>query len=171
MKKLLTISAFAAVFACATMSAFADDLAGQSGVSGRVGGFYPTQTATRDATTSTWFSAGVDYKLKDAKLPLLQGGSVSLSVDYASNGNFRNLPVMVNYTVGKQIYYSVGVGAGFTRFVEDGGGQNDMVRFAYGAAIGYNFNNAELPAFLEVRYLGNQQPRVAGIGVYVGVRF
>ena len=81
------------------------------------------------------------------------------------------MPVMLNFVSGKQIYWSVGVGAGFTRFVQDDGGENDRVRLAYGASLGYNFNNSELPLFVELRYLGNDQPRVAGVGLYLGVRF
>ena len=171
MKTLFSLTAIAAVFACTTMSAFADDSAGQSGVSIRIGGFNPLQDSTRNATGTTWFAAGVDYRLSNATFLKSTPGYLSLSLDYAANGNYRNMPVMLNFVSGKQIYWSVGVGAGFTRFVQDDGGENDRVRLAYGASLGYNFNNSELPLFVELRYLGNDQPRVAGVGLYLGVRF
>ena len=56
MKTLFSLTAIAAVFACTTMSAFADDSAGQSGVSIRIGGFNPLQDSTRNATGTTWLT-------------------------------------------------------------------------------------------------------------------
>ncbi len=148
------------------MSAFADE-GGQSGFSIRMGGFYPTQAKTRNISGDTWFAAGVDYKLGTVK-----SGGLSLSLDYAGRGSFRNMPLLLNYTKGSKVYFSVGVGGSFTRFLQDDGETNDKFRFAYAAALGYNFNTTgEIPLFVELRYLGNDQPRVAGLGLYLGARF
>ena len=137
----------------------------------RIGAFQPLQDATRNATSNTWFAGGVDYKLGNAKLLNLSQGVWSLSLDYTERQNFRNMPIMLNFVSGKQVYWSVGVGAGFDRFVQDDGNTNERIRFAYGASIGYNFQNTEIPLFVEAKYLGSEQPRVGGFGVYLGFRF
>ncbi|MDR3689142.1 MAG: hypothetical protein P4L46_07160 [Fimbriimonas sp.] len=169
MKKLLSISAVLAVFACATTSAFADT-PGDSGVSVRIGAVYPTQVDTRNATSNVWFAGGVDYKVTSLNTSF-GTGNLSVSVDYMGKGSFESVPVLLNYTSGKTAYWSIGAGGSFTQFVQDDGNTNNKFRFAYSAALGYNFKGGEIPTFIEVRYFGNDQPRVAGVGVYIGARF
>jgi len=171
MKKLVSIAAIAAVFAGVTTSAFADSNDTLSGVSIRIGAFQPLQDATRNATSNNWIAGGVDYKLSNAKLMNLSQGFWSISLDYTERQGFRNMPLMLNYVSGKQVYWSVGVGAGFDKFVDDAGASNERIRLAYGASLGYNFQNTEIPLFLELKYLGSEQPRVAGLGLYLGFRF
>jgi len=171
MKRFLPIAAMAAVFVSATAIASADTTDGLSGVSFKIGGFYPTESDTRANSQSTWLSAGIDYRLTWLKVPHLPKGYFSLSLDYAGSGDYRTAPLMLNYTMGKRIYLSVGGGVSFATFPQDDGTQNNQVRGAYSAAIGYNFNNSDIPLFLEVRYLGDDMPRVAGVGFYIGARF
>jgi len=171
MKNLFKFAALAAVCACAVAPAFADDYVTPTGVSVRIGGFYPSETDTRGNSGNSWLTAGIDFKLKGMKLPVLPRGYFSLSLDYAGKDDYRTAPLLLNYTSGRTLYWSAGAGVTFARFPEDDGTINDKVRFAYSGAIGMNFRNGEIPLFLEVRYFGCEMPRVAGVAVDVGARF
>jgi len=171
MKKLLSISAILAAFACATTSAFADGMTQLSGVSVRLGAFFPTQSSTSSATSSTWFAAGVDYKVGTLSLPHLTAGAISVSLDYAQKDSYTTIPLLLNYTSGKTVYWSVGAGVSFAQFVQDDGTNNNRVRFAYSAGLGYNLPSGDIPLFVEARFFGDDQPRVAGVAAYVGARF
>ena len=171
MKKLLTFAALTAVFACATAPAFADDTTSPVGVSLRIGGAYPTEEDTRNNSGNSWLAAGIDFKIHGAKAPLLPPGYFSVSLDYAGKGDYRTVPLLVNYTSGKTIYWSAGAGVTFGRFPQDDGTTNDKIRFAYTGAIGINFINGQIPLFLEGRYFGSEDNRLGDFAVYVGARF
>ncbi len=173
MKNYLSLAAVAAVFVCAA-AVNADTVDnGPVGVSLKIGGFYPTQEGTRNTAGDSWLTAGIDYKLNTLKMSNMAPDSYfSISMDYAGKNNDRIVPLLLNYTSGQSFYWSVGLGFSFTNFVQDDGVQNDKTRFAYSAAIGYNFGGTgQIPVFLELRYQGNEQPRVAGIAATIGARF
>jgi len=170
-KTVFTIAAVAAVFAGFSAVASADNGSALAGVSIRLGAFMPTQTDTQNAAGSTWVGGGVDYKLQGFALPIIpKNGTYSLSLDYAGKGSFSTVPLLLNWTTNGRAYVTFGAGVSFCKFVDGNGNSDDRARFAYAGGIGYNFNT-EIPMFIEAKYFGNDQPRVAGVGVYLGWRF
>ncbi len=173
MKKLLvSFAALTVVGACATAPAFADDyVAPPVGVSLRLGGFAPSATDTTHNSGTSWLAAGFDYKMAGLHYSKLPKGYFSVSIDYAGKGQYRSAPLLLNYTMGKTVYLSLGGGVNFARFPQDDGVVNDKIRFAYSGALGVNFANGQIPLFCEVRYFGCENNRVGGTAVYVGGRF
>ena len=95
---------------------------------------------------------------------------LTLSADYINKGSFRNAPVMLNYVgMSNQFYYSAGAGVSFIRFPGNSGNRSET-EFAYGAGVGYNFNQGMTPFFVEARWFGTSETRVNGWGLFVGVR-
>jgi hypothetical protein len=170
-KLLISLAAFSVVGACATAPAFADEPSSPVGVSLRVGGFAPSQAGTSNDAGTSWVAAGFDYKLSGIHCPLLPPGYFSVSIDYSGKGEFRSAPLLANYTSGKTLYWSVGAGVNFDRFPQDDGTVNDKIRFAYSGAIGLNFVQGQVPLFLELRYFGCEDNRIAGTALYIGGRF
>jgi hypothetical protein len=169
---LLSFAALTVVGACATAPAFAQEIQSPVGVSIRVGSFDPSFGPTVSNTGTSWLAAGFDYKLAGLKMrKFLPPGYFSVSIDYAGKGSFRSAPLLLNYTSGKTLYWSAGLGVNFARFPQDDGLINDKVRFAYSGALGLNFVNGQIPLFLEVRYFGCEMPRVGGTAIYIGGRF
>jgi hypothetical protein len=172
MKKLLTsFAALSVAGAIATTTAVAQEYQAPVGISLRIGGFAPSQSGTSNDAGTSWLAAGFDYKLSGIKVPGLNHGHFSVSIDYAGKGEFRSAPLLFNWTSGKSLYYSLGAGVNFDRFPQDDGTINDKVRFAYSGAVGYNFVNGQVPLFLELRYFGCEDNRIAGTALYVGGRF
>lgn len=167
MNSKLIVTAAAAIVA---VSAFAQETK-PVGLSVRAGVFFPSDSATKTATSKTWFTGGVDYKLKNG-LPMGtmgtgNAGELSLSVDYFQKGDFRSVPVLVNWTGGQgEIFYSVGAGIGFNKLP----GENKSA-FAYAAAVGYNFQQGKSPLFIEGRYYGSSKNELRGFGIQLGFRF
>ncbi|CAN5652395.1 hypothetical protein BH11ARM2_BH11ARM2_26180 [soil metagenome] len=172
MKKIFALAALAAIAVSA--SAQVPSPLGSSGLSARVGGFFPTDAGTR-ALSRTWFAAGVQYKLGDFGGGFLTSrltGTYALSLDYFQRDDFRVLPIMLNY-VGSvdSLFFTVGAGVSFTRSPANGGGFNDQGRFGYTLGVGYNVNIATIPAFVEGRFWGNERSEANGFGLYAGIHF
>jgi hypothetical protein len=170
-KTLLIISALSVVSIAAAQNSAADDYNAPVGVSLRVGGFAPAQAGTSNDAGTSWFAAGFDYKLNGIHPHGLSKGYFSVSIDYSGKGQFRSAPLLFNYTRGKSLYWSLGAGVNFDRFPQDDGTTNDKIRFAYSGAIGMNFQNGQIPLFLELRYFGCEDNRIAGTALYIGGRF
>jgi hypothetical protein len=98
--------------------------------------------------------------------------SYSISVDWYGKGDFRNVPVLLNY-VGRQdqIFYTVGVGAGFARYPRNVAEVEDEVKFAYQFGIGYDIQRTGNPIFIEAKYFGTTESKVNAFGVFIGIRF
>jgi hypothetical protein len=140
-----------------------------TGLSLKLGVLWPTDKAVRDATSNTWFLAGLEYRFKDMPVTTPDMKShLSVSVDWASHSNTSVIPVLLNY-VGEQqqTYWMVGAGAAFLH----ASGASDQTKFAYQVGFGYNFEHGPTPAFVEARYIGTSESRANGVAVDVGVRF
>src|SRR5688572_32982808 len=69
------------------------------GLSARIGGFFPSNGDARDEN-NTWLAAGLEYKIKDMNLGTSDTGmmsSLTISVDWYGSGDFRNVPVLLNW--------------------------------------------------------------------------
>ncbi|RYG48648.1 hypothetical protein EON79_03840 [bacterium] len=170
MKKIFAIAALAAT----VVPAFAQSVVpGSTGLSARVGAFFPAHTTARNLS-KTWFAAGIQYKggdLVNGPFNARVSASYAFSVDYIQRADFRIVPVMVNY-VGEvdRIFFTAGVGVAFTRFPV-AGGSDDKARFAYTLGAGYKVNIGTVPAFVEGKFWGNEKSEANGFGLYAGVRF
>lgn len=143
------------------------------GLSVRAGFFFPaSQEAEREA--KTWVTAGLEYKLGDLRFRDAESdysAQYSISVDYFGRGDFRSVPVLANY-VGRfdQLYYSVGAGVSFARAPQSFTRVSNKTEFAYSLAVGYDFTRGTTPFFVEGRYHGNGDSRLAGFALLAGVR-
>ncbi|HVL38596.1 MAG TPA: hypothetical protein VM328_04310 [Fimbriimonadaceae bacterium] len=154
--------------ACFTAATPADAQVTQSsGISLRAGLFFPSDSAARDEGAS-WFAFGADYRLGDLQLGMTPGytAHLSLSADVFSKGDYRNVPVLLNY-VGRtsEFYYSAGAGFGFGRVAGEA-----RTRFAYALGVGYDFMQGAMPLFAEAKYFGSSDSALNGFAVFVGIR-
>ncbi|HAY13772.1 MAG TPA: hypothetical protein PLB31_06540 [Fimbriimonadaceae bacterium] len=146
-----------------------------SGLSVKGGLFFPISNEAKNAAGSDWFGFGVDYELGNL-FNVKSDGEVEstfhLSLDYYGDGDFSQVPVMLNYR-GRQknVYWVIGGGLGFVRTPKVGGGTTTNEEFAYNFALGYNFNQGATPYFIEARFLGSNEERLNGFGLYAGLRF
>lgn len=168
MKKIFAFAALAAIAVPA--SAQVPSVLGNTGLSARIGVFFPTQSNAR-ALSRTWFAAGAQYKLGDfggGFITQKVAGTYAISLDYFQRDQFQVLPVMLNY-IGSidRYFFTLGAGVSFTRIP----GQNDQGRFGYTLGAGYNLNVGTVPLFLEGRFWGNERNEANGFGLYAGVHF
>lgn len=142
------------------------------GLSIRAGLFFPSDSAARDEG-KTWFAFGGEFRLSDLQLGAADPAytaHLSVSADFFGKGDYRNVPVLLNY-VGRtnELYYSAGAGLGFAR-LPSGTGTEDKTRFAYQLSIGYDFQQGRNPFFAEAKYFGSSESALSGFGVYIGMR-
>ena len=166
-----------AVVALVAVSAFAQE-SKPVGLSVRAGVFFPSNGDTKTATSKTWFVGGLDYKLPNiGGLGTMGAGKAggsefNLSVDYFQKGDFRSVPVLVNWVGGQnEVFYSVGAGLGFNKLPDGNGGTSSKSAFAYAVAVGYNFQQGKSPIFVEARYYGSSKSQLNGFGLEAGIHF
>ena len=143
------------------------------GLSIRAGGFFPTSEDARDENR-TWLAFGAEFKLKDVNFGMSEPGSsshLSVSVDYMGSGDFRSMPILLNW-VGRnnEFYYTAGAGYTFGRHQTSATTTDDRNAFAYSLGIGYDFQQGRTPFFVEGRFWGSSESDFNGSGLYVGVR-
>jgi hypothetical protein len=142
------------------------------GLSIRAGGFFPSTSDARDES-DVWFTAGIEYKLKDLYFNEAKGDTshLSLSLDWYESGDYRGLPLLVNYVGTKnQFFYSVGAGVSFAKWVNGVGSTDEDTIFGYSVALGYQFQQGQTPVFVEARYFGAEKSDLNGLAFSVGVR-
>lgn len=168
---------FAALAAASGMLATSHATAQESkpvGLSIRAGLVWPTTKQARDEGQS-WFGAGLDYKIGNLRFGTQAAGfssSYGISADVFSKGDFSSVPVTLNYTGRQdQFYYSAGVGVAFVKFPRTSFETHRETKFAYQFSVGYDFNKTGMPIFVEARYFGNTESRLAAFGAFVGIRF
>ncbi len=138
----------------------------------RVGIFYPADSFTQTAGKN-WLTFGVDFRLRD--LSSNADGSknrIQLSVDFVQKGDYRTVPVTLNYVSDSNpLYFFGGAGASFTRLRNNENDLEDQIRFAYQVGLGYKLGQFKAPIFVEVKWMGTTESRLNGWGAFVGVRF
>jgi hypothetical protein len=168
MKKI----ALTALVAVSVLPAFGQDYVPHN-LSVRLGGFFPTNGAAKDES-KTWLGVGAQYTFRTGIVQKESGYSADLAVslDYYGRGDFRALPVMVNYIghMSPKLWYTGGVGASFSRYPK-GGSTDSSVEFAYALGVGYNLIEGKQPIFVEGRYWGNSESKLSGFAIYAGIRF
>lgn len=170
MKKILTTMVVSAMFAGAAVPAMAQEgVAKPVGLSIRAGLFFPTDRGVRDVSDA-WAGGGVDYRLPYTLGAMNSDSYLSVSLDYASKGDYRVVPVLLNYVVRKGAAYAfAGAGISFSRRPV-GADFDDKIRFGYQGGIGFDIHQGEHPIFVEGKFLGNDISKLNGFGVYLGFR-
>lgn len=186
MKKCFLVAATVAVTAS---MAFAESK--DLGIGLRLGFFTPSKSETRDITSDTWFSGGVDYRLmnlQSSNSPFAY--SLGLSFDWLQrdlsgfDGEVRALPILLTLTGESKdgFFFTTGLGVAFNRIsvlvtdplvrgvpattIET----RNQTRLAYTLGLGYQFKGTT-PVNLQVRYQGNGENDLNGLGFYVGFKF
>jgi hypothetical protein len=140
------------------------------GLSLRAGVVFPTAGAGRDVGR-TWFGVGGEFRFMDANFggPAAPGQAswLSASIDWYGKGNASAVPVLINWVgTANEFFYSVGAGVSFSR--EPGG--TNRTGFGYQFGLGYNFQQAQMPLFIEAKFFGNSHGSLNALGIYAGVR-
>ena len=139
-----------------------------SGVSLRAGVFLPTNSSASD-TGSAWFAFGADYRL--LRLPSDDPNvhqNLSISLDWYGKNGADAAPIELDYVAHYEHWFGL-VGAGLSF---DSGFGEDNIHFAYSAGVGYDFSvEPALPLFIEAKFLGNDDTKFDGFGLYAGIRF
>lgn len=145
---------------------------GPTGISARIGVFFPTDDLAKDLG-STWFGFGADYKLNRFSVGAPTQSTLSylsVSVDYYEKDDLRSIPIALNYNVRSgQIVYSAGLGVDFVRTFSD-----DTTGLGGQLGIAYEFSNSNSPSnpfFVQAKYFFSSKSDLNGFGVYAGFRF
>lgn len=144
------------------------------GISVRGGLFFPSNGDAKDEAKN-WIGFGADYKIGNLAFGQENVGLstyYSISVDYFGKGDFSSVPVMLNFVQRTDtLYYIAGAGVSFSKVKLNATQRRTGTDFAYMLGIGYDIQKGMTPVFVELRYWGNSEARLAGFGVYAGVRF
>lgn len=146
------------------------------GISVKAGLFEPSARAARDEGKQ-WFIAGVEYRLQDVRVDATNPSytaHLSVTVDYFQKGDMGATPILLNY-VGRinEWYYTAGAGISFNRdysIKADERETNNTSRFAFALRLGYDFQHRRTPLFVEGAYFGNNNDRLNGFALMVGIR-
>lgn len=139
-----------------------------SGVSVRVGAFFPSTDTARDLN-STWYVFGADFKITSLG-PVGKGlhSYIGLSADYIAQGGDNIIPVAFTYNLHQgPMTYSAGIGP---EFRNDGDLESSGVDLGEQVAVAYEFGNMPTPIFIQAKYFFGPS-QLTGLGVYLGVRF
>jgi hypothetical protein len=165
MKKIFAVSALGFV----AISAFAQDA---TPVSVRLGLAFPVISDTRDAN-SEFFAIGGQFKIRDLKSSDKYDTSLEVSLDYYGRGDYRHVPILLNYVGHSRkgdSFWSAGAGFGFVGRPR-GAGTESIGRLAYQVGIGLNLSSGSTGSFVEMRFLGSEASNVNALGFYYGIRF
>ena len=145
---------------------------GPSGISARIGVFFPTDDLAKDLG-KTWFGFGADYKITRYSVDAPTSDTlsyISISADYYEKGGTRSIPVAVNYNVRNgQLVWSAGLGVDFVRLPAD-----NSLGLSGQLGATYEFKNGSAPYnpfFVQAKYFFSSKSELNGFGVYAGYRF
>jgi len=142
-----------------------------SGISARLGAFFPTNSSASDLGRS-WVAFGLDFKLRqlNAKVPVTGTQSYfGISADYYAHGGDNDIPVALTYNLRQAPFtFSAGIGPDFrdaSDLVDTGVGFSEQV------GVAYDISKGPMPIFIQAKYFFASKPELSGIGVYIGARF
>jgi hypothetical protein len=171
MKNLVVKAAVAAIVGSFAAGGYAQNREAPFTV--RAGLFYPSAQAAR-ATGNQWFTVGADYRLPTRRVDSpdpRQQAFLSVSLDYYGEGNFRNIPILLNYTgQTERLFWTGGVGIAMTREPRLGGGASNNTRLGYALGVGYNVAEGATPVYVQARWMGAMESNLNGFSVTIGVR-
>ena len=161
-----------AVFTIVTLGAIAAAQDGTTPITLRVGFDYPITGSTRN-NVKEFYGIGLQRKISTAGKSDHYNTDLELSIDYYGRGDFRHVPILLNY-VGYSTkggtFWSIGGGFGFIKRPIVGGTES-VGRLAYQASIGMSLTTGATASFLELKYFGSELSELNVAGLYYGVRF
>ncbi|MBI1334164.1 MAG: hypothetical protein JST12_20340 [Armatimonadetes bacterium] len=138
----------------------------------RIGFDYPVIGSTRN-NEKEFYGIGFQRKISDVRSSEMYDSSLELSLDYYGRGNYRHIPILLNY-VGQSkngnTFWSVGGGLGFIK-QPTATGTESIARAAYQASVGLNLTSGQTASFVEVKFFGSESSAVNAYGIYYGVKF
>lgn len=143
------------------------------GVQVRVGYFWPANSRAA-ASKSQWFTVGTEFKVLDdtflVRNPLMPG-HFSFSADLMEGDGFRNVPLLLNYSlrVSENFTVSAGGGVSFTSRP----GFDDNTSFAYQASVVYDWAIQGFPVLVRLAWNGvsGVDKELDGFSLTAGVKF
>lgn len=170
MKTMIATAAAVALLVLPASSAVAQETP-LSGLSIRVGAFFPTDGGAR-SVSKTWFNAGLDYKIRDLGTRSGRPAELGVSLDWINRDDYRIAPLLATYKtgLGERAYVVGGLGVAFSRR-PTGNGTEEKARLAFTLGLGYNLNMGATPFFVEGRFIGNERSEFNGFALYGGIRF
>lgn len=166
MKKILALAV--ASTSIASLAVADDQLLG---LSAKVGLLFPVDSETRDAHINMP-TVGFAYTLRELNSAAKYSAGLDFSVDFYSRGDFRHVPLLINYVgyLNNGLYYTAGLGVGFVQR-PTAGGTETLTRFAGAVGIGYFWDKPKSGGFVELRFLASQASEVNGVAATIGYRF
>ena len=150
--------------------AIADD--SSTPISLRLGFDYPVIASTRNASKE-FYGVGLQRKVGDIGHSEHYDTTMELSIDYYGRGDFRHIPILLNYVGTSKrgdTFFSVGGGFGFIKRPIVGGTES-VGRLAYQGSVGINLTTGATSSFVELKYFGSELSQLNTVGIYYGVRF
>ena len=161
-----------AVFTIVTLGAIAAAQDSSTLITLRVGFDYPVSGSTRNAVKE-FYGIGLQRKVSTAGRSDSYNTDLEISIDYYGRGDFRHVPILLNYvgySTRGTTFWSVGGGFGFIKRPIVGGTES-IGRLAYQAGVGINLTSGATASFLELKYFGSELSQLNVFGLYYGVRF
>ncbi len=161
-----------AVFTIVMLGALAAAQDSSTPITLRLGVDYPTIASTR-SQAKEFYGLGLQRKISSMGSSEHYTTDLELSIDYYGRGNFRHIPVLLNYVGYSRrgdSFWSAGAGFGFIKRPV-GLGTESVGRLAYQVSIGLNLSSGPTASFVELKYFGSELTDVNAVGLYYGVRF
>ena len=161
-----------AVCAIVMLGALAAAQDSSTPISLRIGFDYPVMGSTRDAAKE-FYGIGLQRKISTVGSSEHYDTNLELSIDYYGRGDFRHIPILVNYVGTSKrgdTFWSVGAGFGFIKRPVAVGTES-VGRLAYQGSVGINLTSGATASFVEIKYFGSELSELNVIGIYYGVRF
>lgn len=141
-------------------------------ISLRLGIDYPVIGSTRSAAKE-FYAFGLQRKVSSISTSDHYDTDLELSIDYYGRGDFRHVPILLNYVGYSKkgdSFWSAGAGFGFIKRPV-GGGTESVGRIAYQISAGLNLSSGPTASFVEIKYFGSELTELNAVGLYYGIRF
>jgi hypothetical protein len=161
-----------AVFTIVMLGALAAAQDSSTPITLRVGFDYPVIASTRSAAKE-FVGIGLQRKVSSVGMSENYTTDLELSIDYYGRGDYRHVPILMNYVGHSRkgdSFWSVGAGFGFIKRPIIGGTES-VGRIAYQGSVGMNLSTGETASFVELKYFGSELSQLNALGLYFGVRF
>lgn len=159
-------------------------LAKGEGIGFNIGYFYPSSSSVRDLYGSSWFLMGVyvpinvyqafkEERMEYISLDYIHNSYSGIFEGYAYNADVTNLPLMYNTrykSVGKNFYYTYGIGFNYLKVkVEIGGSGESDSEIDLGGQLAFGYGTDKLS--IELRYIEFGRTGNTGLSLTITGRF
>ncbi len=141
-------------------------------ISLRLGIGFPVMGATR-SVAKEFYAFGIQRKVSSIGNSQYHDADLELSIDYYGRGDFRHIPILLNYVGYSRkgdSFWSAGAGFGFIKRPTSTGTES-IGRIAYQVSAGLNLSTGPTASFVELKYFGSELSELNTLGLYYGIRF